>query len=186
MTLEASFHVLDIRFQALRDAVVSLHITAGEDKPLSGEVALIDYVTNAVEDLLASLEEGDNAARQGRQAVAYPTDLQSARHSLVLCQQHFNDLSYRLASDLLSYERLAELTAFGCERGGEWRAWSNALKEALESCRQPAFDVIQALFLCWQEIAERSGVNGVSINATNIGQMIEGVENKETIGAGGP
>jgi hypothetical protein len=184
MTLEASFHVLNLRFHALRDAVFSLHMTVGEDKPLSGEGALVDYVSNAVEDLLACLEEGDSAARQGRQAVAYPTDLQTARHSLVLCQQQFNDLSYRLASDLLSYERLAALTAFGSERGGEWLPWSNALKQALECCRQPAFDVTQALFLCWQEIAERSGV--ISINATNIGQMIEGSENKETIAAGVP
>jgi hypothetical protein len=186
MTLEASFQVLNLRFQALCDAVFSLHLTVGEDKPLSGEGALVDYVSNAVEDLLASLQAGESAARQGRQAVAYPTDLQTARHSLVVCQQNFNDLSYRLASDLLSYERLAELTAFGSERGGEWFPWSNALREALECCRQPAFDVTQALFLCWQEIAERTGVNGVSVNATNIGQMIEGSENKETIAAGVP
>ena len=186
MTLEASFHVLGLRFEALRDAVCSLQITAGEDKPLSGGVALVDNVSNTVEDLLASLEGGDDAARKGRQAVAYPTDLQTARHSLILCQEHFNNLSHRLGADLLSYERVAELTAFGRERKGEWLAWSNALKEALESCRQPAFDVNQALFLCWQEIAERTGVNGVSVNATNIGQMIEGIEHKETIAGGVP
>jgi hypothetical protein len=186
MTLEASFQVLSIRFQALRDAVSSLHITAGEDKPLSGEVVLVETITNAVADLLGSLEAGDNHARQALKAVAYPSDLQTTRHALVLCQQHFNDLSYRLASELLSYERVAELTEFGAERGGEWFAWSNALIEALGCCRQPVFDVNQALFLCWQEIAERSGTNGVLVNATTIGQMIESVESKETMAAGVP
>ena len=186
MTLEASFQVLAIRFEALCDAVSSLQITAGEDKPLTGGVALVDQVGNTVEDLRGCLEEADAAARQGRQAVAHPPDLQSARHSLVVCQQQFNDFSYRLTSDLLSYELLAELAAFGSERGGEWLAWSNALKEALESCRQPAFDVNQALFVCWQEIAERAGANGVVVNATNIGQMFEGVENKEPMAAGVP
>jgi hypothetical protein len=186
MTLEASFHVLGIRFQALCDAVSALQITVGEDKPLTGEVALIDCVSNTVEDLLASLEEADAAARQGRQAVAHPPDLQTARHSLVLCQQHFNDLTYRLMSDLLSYEVVAELATFGSERGGEWLAWSNALKEALDCCRQPAFDVNQALFLCWQEIAERTQVNGISVKTTNIGQMIESIENKEPMAASVP
>ena len=183
MTLEASFHVLGLRFQALCDAVSALQITAGEDKPLTGGVALIDSVSNTVEDLLASLEEADAAARQARQAVAHPPDLQTARHSLVLCQQHFNDLSYRLTSDLLCYERVAELATFSTERGGEWLAWSNALKEALDCCRQPAFDVNQALFLCWQEISERAQVSGVSVKTTNIGQMIE---NKEPVAASIP
>ena len=184
MTLEASFQALEIRFQALCDAVSSLQITAGEDKPLTGGVALVDYVSNTVEDLLASLEEADAAARQARQAVAHPADLQTARHSLVVSQQHFNELSYRLTSDLLSYERVAELATFGSERGGEWLAWSNALKEGLECCRQPAFDVNQALFLCWQEIAERMQANGISVKTTNIGQMIERTENKEPTAAG--
>ena len=186
MTLEASFQALEIRFQALCDAVSSLQITAGEDKPLTGGVALVDHVGNTVEDVQSCLEEADTAARHGRQAVAHPADLQTARHSLVLCQKHFNDLSYRLTSDLLSYDVVAELAAFGSERGGEWLAWSNALKEALDSCRQPAFDVNQALFLCWQEIAERAETNCILVNATNIGQMIEGIENKEPMAAGVP
>jgi hypothetical protein len=91
-----------------------------------------------------------------------------------------------LSSDLLSYERLAELATFGSERGGEWRGWADSVKEALARSWRPAFEVNQALFLCWQEIAERAGVNAVSVHATNIGQMIEGVENKETVPAGVP
>ena len=186
MTLEASFQVLTIKFQALCDAVSSLQLTAGEDKPLTGGVALVDQVSNTVEDLVACFEESNGAARRALQAVAHPADFQTARHSLVLCQQHFNDLSYRLTSDLLSYELVAELATFGSERGGEWLGWSNALKEAIDSCRQPAFDVNQALFLCWQEITERAEANRILVNTTNIGQMIEGIENKEPMAAGVP
>ena len=186
MTLEASFQVLTVKFQALCDAVSSLQLTAGEDKPLTGGVALVDQVSNTVEDLVASLDEAHAAARQARQAVAHPVDLQTTRHSIVRCQQNFNDLSYRLTSDLLSYELVAELATFGSERGGEWLAWSSALKEAIDSCRQPAFDVNQALFVCWQEIAERAETNCILVNTTNIGQMIEGIENKEPMAAGVP
>jgi hypothetical protein len=186
MTLEASFDSLVLRLQVLRDALSSLRIMVGEDQPLTGGVVLVDNVSNTLEDLWTSLEGADNASGEGRQAVNYPTDLQSARRSLVRCQQFFNDVSYRLTSDLLSYERLAELTTFGRERGGEWRGWADSVKKALERCWQPAFDVNQALFLCWQEIAERAGMNAVSVNATNIGQMIEGVENKERVDVGVP
>jgi len=186
MTLEASFDILALRLQVLRDALSPLRIMIGEDQPTTGGVVLVDNVSNTLEDLWTSLEGADNAARQGRQAVHYPTDLHSARSSLVRCQQFFNDLSYRLTSDLLSYERLSELAAFGSERGGEWLGWAHSVKEALERCGQPAFEVNQALFLCWQELAERIGINSVAVHATNIGQMIEGVENKEGAAAGVP
>jgi hypothetical protein len=103
-------------------------------------------------------------------------------HIRPICKRH----DIHSSSDLLSYELVAELATFGSERGGEWLAWSNALKEALDGCRQPAFDVNQALFICWQEIAERAETNRILVNATNIGQMIEGAENKEPLAAGAP
>jgi hypothetical protein len=62
----------------------------------------------------------------------------------------------------VSYERIAELLSVGYERQGEWLTWANSVKEGLDGCRQPLFDINHALFLCWQEIAERVGTLAVS------------------------
>lgn len=180
MTLEASFQALSMRFEILRDAVSSLRVTVVEDKPKKGDVALVDNLSNSLDDLLACLEASQSAARDAREAVDYPTDLQSARRSLILCQENFNEFSHRLFSDLLAYDRLVELNGFASERGGEWRAWSDTVTEVVGRCWQPAYDVTQALFICWQEITERTGMNSVSLQTTNIGQQISIPEGEKT------
>ena len=186
MTLEASFETLCLRLQRLQDVVTPLHVTVIEDRPLEGAVALVDEFSNAAEDLLGTLSAAFEAAKEARQAVKYPPDAQGARRSLVICQEQFNDCFYRLFSNPISYERLAELTSFGSKRGGEWGAWTDIVKDAIDRCRQPAFDVNQALSLCWQEIADRLGMNSVSVQATNIGQKIEIPEGKEMVAKGVP
>jgi hypothetical protein len=68
----------------------------------------------------------------------------------------------------MPYERIADLARVGRTRGGEWRAWATSVKQALDGCRQPLFDVQQAQFECWQEVAERSARQSISIQATGI------------------
>jgi hypothetical protein len=162
MTLEASFETVVLRFRILRDAVSSLHVTVVEDNPQTG-AALVDNLATIIEDLIGHLEAAETAAREGQEAVAYPTDSQKTQRSVVICQQ-----------------------SFGHERGGEWRGWTNTVIESLKGCRQPVFEVDQALFMCWQELAERMGMNSVSMHSTNIGQKIEVLEKKDLVAEGVP
>ena len=55
----------------------------------------------------------------------------------------------------------------GRERQGEWLAWAHSVKAALDQCQQPLYDVDDALFLCWQEIAER--VRGPCVSGPPLG-----------------
>ena len=118
------------------------------------------------------MEESLAAASQGQQAAHPPPDLDRARLALVTCQRQFNHLAHRCSSDLMHYERMAELASVGQERGGKWRAWANRVKATLDSCQQPMFDVNEALFQCWQEVVERIGLTAVSVQATSIGQLV--------------
>jgi hypothetical protein len=152
--------------------LVGLRTTAVEDKPLEGDVVLVDVFGDAADDLRGWLEEAFAAAAEGQQASAHPVDLERARRSLTICQGRFNRISQRFSSDLVHYERMAELTRFGRTRGGEWRAWATGVKEALDSCRQPLFDTGETLFRCWQELAERAEITSISVQATNIGQQL--------------
>ena len=166
MALDAAFRELCAQLHTLREALTSLRTTAVEDKPLRGDVVLVDAFGDAADNLLGWLEEALLAAREAEQAVARPTDLDQARRALTICQERFNRIAHRFAADLFLYERIAELVRLGRARGGEWRAWATSVREALDWCRQPLFEVNEALFRCWQELVERVGTPSLTVHAT--------------------
>jgi hypothetical protein len=171
MALEAAFKELCTNLHKLHEGLIGLRTTVVEDKPLCGDIVLVDVFGDASDDLLGWLEEALADAREGQQATTHPVDLDRARRALTTCQERFNRISQRFSSDLVCYERIAELTRFGRKRGGEWRAWAASVKQALDRCQQPLYALSQTLFRCWQEIAERVGMTSVSVQATNIGQQ---------------
>jgi hypothetical protein len=175
MTLEAVFQDLVVHCRTIYDALLGLRLTVVEDKPLAGDVVLVDAFGDAADELLGCLEEALTAATEGQQAVAYPAEVDRARRALTRCQECFNRLRRRFASDLMSYERIAELMSLGQERQGEWLAWAYSVKEALEQCQQLLNDIDHALFMCWQEIAERVGMASIAAQihsrATTRGDM---------------
>jgi hypothetical protein len=124
---------------------------------------LVDTFGDATDEVLGWLEESLKAAKEGRQAVGYPVAIDRARRALTVCHERYTLLQHRFASDLMSYERIAELMRVGQERQGEWLAWAHSVKEALDQCQQLLYDLDQALFLCWQEIAERLEITSVSV-----------------------
>lgn len=172
MALEMVFEDACARLRGLHEALSSLRTTIVDDKPLQGDVVLVDMFGDAADDLLGLLEEALVAASAGQQAAQVPADLQQVRRALVTCQERFNQISYRFGFDLLPYERVAELMRFGRTRGGEWRAWAAGVKAALEWCRQPLFDVNEALFCCWQELTEQASSSAFNVQTTTIGQHL--------------
>ena len=155
MTLEAVFHDLCLHCQTLHEVLGELRLTVVEDKPLTGDIILVERLGNTVDDFLGWLEEMYTAAAEGKQAVQPPRDLERARYALLRGHARFNDLLQNVFNDLLCHDRIAELLGVGQERGGEWHPWTDSVKQALEGCRQPLFEVNHALFRCWQEIGER-------------------------------
>ncbi len=170
MTIGTAFKQLGA-LQALREELVGLRTTIREDRPLGGDSVLVDMFGDDADDMLGWLAEALTAARDGQQAVEHQLDLNGAWRALTTCQQRFGQIEYRLF-DLISYDRLAPLMHFGRQQGGEWRAWTSSVKAALDRCQSPIYDVNQALFRCWQEIGERAGLSSVSVQATNLGQLI--------------
>jgi hypothetical protein len=172
MALEKTFQELPAELRRLRDTILGLRLTVVEDKPRRDEVVLVEHQGNAVEDLLGWAEEAVVAAVEAQQAVAHPLNEHRARHALTTCQDRYNRLVQQYWSELASYEQIAELMRFGRSRRGEWQAWTRGVRQALEDCRRPLQDAGQALFRCWQDLAERLGMSSVSIQNTTIGQQI--------------
>jgi hypothetical protein len=167
-----AFHELSLQLRKLRDTFLGVRLTVVEDRPPRDEVALVDRFGDAVEDIVGWLEEAVAAAVEAEQAVGNPLDIYRARTALTACQERFNRLAQQFASDLVSFERIDDLTRFGRRRGGEWRRWANTVRESLEQCRPPLHEVSEALFVCWQELADRLGMSSVAVQNTVIGQRI--------------
>jgi hypothetical protein len=174
VSLQTEIQSLCAQLQRLQEGLLSLRVTIEEDRPLEGaSVMLLDAFGDATQDALGWLEEAletvePAAALKGCQAF----DVNQARQALVFCQEQFNRINQRFSSDLVSYERIAELMRLGQERRGEWRGWTISVRQSLEGCQQHLYDTSHALFRCWQEIAERVGMTSVSVQSTNIGQQV--------------
>jgi hypothetical protein len=166
MTLEAAFEDLCMLLEKLHEGFIGLRTTVVEDRPLDGDSVLADVFGDAAEELLGWLDEAIAAAGEGRQAAAYPIDLERSRRALATCQERFIRISHHFSSNLVAYERIAELIRLGRLRKGEWRAWAAGVKEALDRCEEPLYDVNLCLFRCWQEIADHLALGSVSVRAT--------------------
>ena len=133
MTLEAAFEDLVTHLQQLHEGLLGLRTTVVEDKPLKGDSVFVDVFGDATEELPGWLEEALVAAGEGRQAASYPTNLERARRALTTCQERCIRMAHHFSSDLVAYERIAELTRFGRQRKGSGTLGSLASKRRLMS-----------------------------------------------------
>jgi hypothetical protein len=172
MGLEAAVCNLNAELYSLQEALVALRTTSREDKPLEDDAVLVDVYADAADDLLGWLEGARQAADEAQQLLTGPGNPSGLWRALTTCQERCQRISQRFNGDLACYDRIADLTYFGSQRGGEWGAWAASVRAALDDCQQPLFDVGQALFVCWQELGERLGVNSVAVQTISIGQQL--------------
>jgi hypothetical protein len=175
MGLEAALSTLESRLHALLEAVTDLHTTIGywppAQPPEAQEApALVDIFSNSAEDLIGWTMEALAAANLG-QAAARGGDYDGLRRGLAACHTQASNVTQRLLVDLMAYERVADLMWLGRTRGGEWRAWAMSVRQALDACRQPIFDLDQAQFACWQEVAEHGCRQMIAVHAIGFGAI---------------
>jgi hypothetical protein len=171
VSIEASFQVAVERCGRVCEQVSELRMTVIEDRPLRDVVKLVDHIGDTVEDLLGGAQEMREAATEAQCAVQHPMDAEQARRALIACHTKFNHCAIRFFSDLANYETVDEVLSLGRARGGEWQAWANLVKETLKQCQQTLFAVNEALLECWQGVAERAGVQAVTVQTTNVGSL---------------
>jgi hypothetical protein len=171
MALDDCFRRLRLSLERLRESLDGLRMGVAEDRPLHDDAVLVDMLDDTVEDLRGYAQGALTAAMDAQHALDSDEDMRRIRRALAECQTGFGRLAHGYAAGLVSYERVAALRRIARERGGEWREWSRSVRQGIESCREPLYEVEEALFHCWQELAEHAGAV-VSVQATNIGQQI--------------
>jgi hypothetical protein len=172
VAIETEFQHLVGKFDAVREALAGLRLTAVEDRPLRDEVLLVERLADSVDDLIGWLDEARAAAGDAQKAVRHPLDGYRACEALALANDRFIQLEYKFFSAGVSYEEINELTRFGQRRGRECLGWTRSVLQALDQCRAPIRELDEALLHGWRELAERLGTSTVSVQTTNIGQQI--------------
>ncbi len=159
MALEKTLRELKDLLSKLRDNLQMLQLNVREDAPTQGAVVLVDNLGNAVDDSLGSLHEALAALGEARKALLPSFRRDAIARALARCQEHFHAVELRFQSELVSYERLTDLTEFARSRRGEWPAWIKSVRQGLDQCRQPLDEISKVLLACWQELTERGGVS---------------------------
>ena len=172
MALEQTFAELQRHLRTLQEALEALGTTVDEDKPTRDDVVVASRLSDDLLAVRGLLEEALGAADDACRATAYPLDGERARRALTACQQHFHRFAHSFSFELASYDRIDDLGSIGRERGQEWLNWVGVVKQALEQSCELVEEVRSAVFLCWQELAERIANTTVSLQNTSIGQQI--------------
>ena len=172
MPLEQSFAELQRHLRTLQEALEALGTTVDEDKPTRDDVVVASRLSDDLLAVRGLLEEALGAADVACRAVAYPLDGERARRALTASQQHFHRFAHSFSFELACYDRMDDLGSVGRERGQEWLNWVGVVKQALEQSCELVEEVRSAVFLCWQELAERIANTTASIQNTSIGQQI--------------
>lgn len=181
MALEATFRRLFIQIRKLCDTFNAVLLTVG-DKPPDRESALADELENTVLDMLGHAEDARAAARLAEKAVSSPMNMDRARSALAKCQGKFHTLEQQYSNQLVSYQKLKDLTSLGRDRGGEWKPWAGSMKDAIEQGREPIEETSKALAACWQELVEHSGTTSISVSNTGQRIVAHGPLTNEAIG----
>ena len=182
VALESTFRGLCDQFKRLQDNLKALYLTVAEDKPLSGEAALVDCLEETVMETMGLLDGCLSCSHSAQKSVAQP-DLDRARRALNKCQEHFHKAERQFSDELVSYEKLRHLASIGGRRGKEWASWAGSVKYGMEQCKEPFDESSKALAACWQELAEHSGNTSIVVNSRSLGQKINvnGLSNADVV-----
>jgi hypothetical protein len=151
MGLELASQHLQAALKRLRDALADLRVTIAEDCPASSEVALVDQFENSAIDLMGLVEEALEAVGRDARTVHPSGRATAVRDSLLLAHQRLNQVEREYRNKLAAYDSIYSLRRLGRERGGEWRSWGGAVKEAIERCAAPLDAAHDSVRECWEE-----------------------------------
>jgi hypothetical protein len=156
MAPHAPFESLWVALHELRDTVRALELTVVEDRPADSQVVPVEDLGAAVADLLGTVHEAVEAAADPLGAPGEPPAGPAlARTALSRCQEHVNDATRRLATEVGAFGRRQDLHDLAGARGRDWPAWTAEVDRALDRCHVPLWTVQSALLACWLDLTDR-------------------------------
>ena len=165
MALETALDHLVAALGRLHDVLDrETRVIVVEDRPWP-KAAPIDRLCDAFVDVLGWLEGARTSAEAAVKAAKHPGDMYHAGRALAGCHANVSRATAVFAEELTSWERVANVRQCCGEHGKEWRAWWREAATSIQAGREPIAEVERALLTCWQELTDRLGAGGVSVQA---------------------
>jgi hypothetical protein len=171
MALETTFRQLFGQLKRLKEMLDPLRCLLPDD-PLNLEVALVQHLRESVETVSGWLDDCVDQLQAVQDSLSGSGDLNRSRRTLTRCQASFDEAERTFSAELLSYDKMREITGLGARRRGIWLIWSQNVKRDLDTCRYELDLTRKAFTACWQELAEHAGTTNISVQTTNVGQQI--------------
>ena len=177
MALEITFRELFTQLNDLKATLDPLRCLLPED-PHNVEVVFVQHLRESVESVNGWLDHCLEHLQTAQNALGH-ANLNRPRRALTLCQTSFDEAERTFAAELLSFDKLREITRLGARHRDTsrlrdiWRTWSHNMMKDLDVCRYELGLTRKALTACWQELAEHAAQTSISVRTTNIGQKIK-------------
>jgi hypothetical protein len=133
MALEGTFRQLFAQLKKLNEMLDPLHCLLPDD-PLNMEVALVQHLLESVETASGWLDDCLEQSQSALHRLGNWADLNRSRKALSQCQASFDEVERTFSTELLSYDKIREITSLGARRKGVWLIWSNNVKRDLDVC----------------------------------------------------
>jgi hypothetical protein len=153
VTVQSALSAVQAAAGRLHEAVQELLLIAVEDGPRGIEVHLATIMHDAALDLAAEAEQATGAL--GQNGPAEGMRRATAAQRVARYQACINMLGSVLVRELVSPERISELSALGAQHGREAGAWAQEIIRCVETCQHLLWtDVQPALLGYWEEAIE--------------------------------
>lgn len=162
MSLESSVLALYDALECLCRALEQVR-SACDDHPEPGDVVFVDLYGDAADDLTGRIQEALRSMEGARRA-GEAGDVTGSARPLSQASRALQEVREQLYFDLV-HPRLGELALMGRERGGEWAAWSGAVRDAVERCLVCLAQAERERDAAWSELGERAAGGQVLIRA---------------------
>jgi hypothetical protein len=169
MVVAERYQQLWTRLHELREALLELRITVGEDRPQGEATMLVERLGDDVDDGLAAVEEALEAVRG---AMRDPDGVRAGGLALSTAHERLTRAADGYWQGLGSFERRRQLHSLGRRRGGEWGAWVRSVEDSHAGFPARLTAVSDELRRAWLELVERAASGTISLTASSIGQQI--------------
>jgi hypothetical protein len=147
MTTRSALALLRHHLRALQDVLRGLALALDDVPDAQNEPAIVDAMRSTASEIESQLETA-LAAEGPETSVAL--HCQAALHQMQISTR-----------ELASHANVLELSRLAAERGGAWRRWTEAVREALDACEEALHTAAAAMLALWRELVESRAVPAV-------------------------
>lgn len=165
MTIQQAMTTMAEKLTNLEQALdhLSWAIVQGQPPLDADDGSPAGHFDDLVLEMRGWVVEAKDSIRDDRWCIEGQISLPHLRRTLVTCQEYCLKITDLFHERLASPQCASNLRQLVRDRGPEWQQWALGVRDALEHCRVPIFEMNQALIQCCQEASEQADSLSITV-----------------------